>query len=137
MSKYTYASDVYSSLTQLEQAVSNMKLTLDGKPTTWCVVKPMINPRTIKIYTGDVIGYESGEPLTDIEINELSSSDNVYNVYSINDGDNFTEVAEADVASKVRAMRTSYARWLTVNKYYDNEDGSIMNVTNEDMSSYV
>lgn len=137
MSKYTYASDVYSSLTQLEQAVSNMKLTLDGKPTTWCVVKPMINPRTIKLSTGNVIGYDSGEPLTDIEINELSSSDNVYNVYSINDGDNFTEVAEADVASKVRAMRTSYARWLTVNKYYDNEDGSIMNVTNEDMSSYV
>ena len=137
MSKYTYASDVYSSLTQLEQAVSNMKLTLDGKPTTWCVVKPMINPRTIKLSTGNVIGYDSGEPLTDIEINELSSSDNVYNVYSINDGDNFTEVAEADVASKVRAMRTSYARWLTVNKYYDNENGSIINVTNEDMSSYV
>ena len=80
MSKYTYASDVYSSLTQLEQAVSNMKLTLDGKPTTWCVVKPMINPRTIKLSTGNVIGYDSGEPLTDIEINELSSSDNVYNV---------------------------------------------------------
>ena len=96
----------------------------------------MINPRTIKLSTGNVIGYDSGEPLTDIEINELSSSDNVYNVYSINDGDNFTEVAEADVASKVRA-NISYARWLTVNKYYDNEDGSIMNVTNEDMSSYV
>ena len=114
-----------------------MKLTLDGKPTTWCVVKPMINPRTIKLSTGNVIGYDSGEPLTDIEINELSSSDNVYNVYSINDGDNFTEVAEADVASKVRAMRTSYARWLAVNKYYDNEEDAVMNVTNEDMSGYV
>ena len=107
------------------------------RPTTWCVVKPMINPRTIKIYTGDVIGYDSGEPLTDIEINELSSSDNVYNVYSINDGDNFTEVAEADVAQKVKAMRTSYARWLAVNKYYDNEEDAVMNVTNEDMSGYV
>ena len=137
MSRYTYASQTYANLTQLETSVTNMKATLDGKPTTWCVVKPMINPRTIKIYTGDVIGYDSGEPLTDIEINELSSSDNVYNVYSINDGDNFTEVAEADVAHKVRAMRTSYARWLVVNKYYDNEEDAVMNVTNEDMSGYV
>ena len=137
MSKYTYAAHTYSTLTQLENAVTNMKAELDGKPTTWCVVKPMINPRTIKIYTGDVIGYDSGEPLTDIEINELSSSDKVYNVYSINDGDNFTEVAEKDVAQKVRAMRASYARWLAVNKYYDNENASIMNVTNEDMSGYV
>ena len=137
MSRYTYAGQTYGTLTELETAITNMKAALDGKPTTWCVVKPMINPRTIKIYTGDVIGYESGEPLTDIEINELSSSDKVYNVYSINDGDNFTEVAEKDVAQKVRAMRASYARWLAVNKYYDNENASIMNVTNEDMSGYV
>tara|TARA_A200000159_G_scaffold30688_1_gene27285 strand:- start:163 stop:576 length:414 start_codon:yes stop_codon:yes gene_type:complete len=137
MSRYTYAGQTHGTLTELETSVTNMKATLDGKPTTWCVVKPMINPRTINIYTGDVIGYDSGEPLTDIEINELSSSDNVYNVYSINDGDNFTEVAEADVAQKVRAMRASYSRWLTVNKYYDNEEEAVMNVTNEDMSGYV
>ena len=137
MSRYTYAGQTYGTITELETAITNMKAALDGKPTTWCVVKTMINPRTIKIYTGDVIGYDSGEPLTDIEINELSSSDSVYNVYSINDGDNFTEVAEADVAQKVRAMRTSYARWLAVNKYYDNEEEAVMNVTNEDMSSYV
>ena len=137
MSRYTYAGQTHGTLTELQTSVTNMKATLDGKPTTWCVVKPMINPRTIKIYTGDVIGYDSGEPLTDIEINELSSSDNVYNVYSINDGDNFTEVAEADVAQKVKAMRTSYARWLAVNKYYDNEEDAVMNVTNEDMSGYV
>lgn len=137
MSRYTYAGQTYSSLIQLENAVTDMKASLDGRPTTWCVVKAMINPRTIKIYTGDVIGYDSGEPLSDIEINELSSSDTVYNVYSINDGDNFTEVAEADVAQKVRAMRTSYARWLVVNKYYDNEEEAVMNVTNEDMSGYV
>ena len=137
MSRYTYAGQTYGTITELETAVTNMKASLDGRPTTWCVVKPMINPRTIKIYTGDVIGYDSGEPLTDIEINELSSSDTVYNVYSINDGDNFTEVVEADVAQKVRAMRTSYARWLAVNKYYDNEEEAVMNVTNEDMSGYV
>ena len=137
MSRYTYAGQTHGTLTELETSVTNMKATLDGRPTTWCVVKPMINPRTINLYTGDVIGYDSGEPLTDIEINELSSSDNVYNVYSINDGDNFTEVAEADVAGKVRAMRTSYARWLIVNKYYDNENESVMNITNEDMSGYV
>jgi hypothetical protein len=137
MSRYTYAGQTHGTLTELETSVTNMKATLDGRPTTWCVVKPMINPRTINIYSGDVIGYESGEPLTDIEINELSSSDNVYNVYSINDGDNFTQIPEADVAGKVRAMRTSYARWLIVNKYYDNENESVMNITNEDMSGYV
>ena len=137
MSKYTYASQTYVDLTQLENAVTNMKATLDGKPTVWCVVKPMVNAKTIKLSTGDVIGYDSGDPLTDAQINALDSSDKVYNVYSINDGDNFTEVAEADVASKVRAMRTSYAIWLTVDKYYNNENGLIMNVTNEDMSGYV
>jgi len=137
MAKYTYAYQPYDTVEEVESAATTMKNNLDNKPTTWCVVKPMINPRTIHIYSGDVIGYDSGDPLTDAEINSLSNSSNVYNVYSINDGDNFTEVAEADVAEKVRDMRTSYARWLEVNKYYDNENNAVINVTNQDMSSYV
>ena len=49
-----------------------MKTALDNNPQLWCVVKPMINPRTIKIYTGDVIGYDLGKPLTDAQINALN-----------------------------------------------------------------
>lgn len=137
MSRYVYASQQYDTLDEVEAAVTQMKDKLDNQPTTWCVVKPMINPRTIAIYSGDVIGYDSGEPLTDAQINALSNSSTVYNVYAIYDGDNFTEVAEADVASKVTNMRLSYARWLVVNKYFDIDNNSVNNVTNEDMSGYV
>lgn len=137
MSRYVYASQQYDTLDEVEAAVTQMKDKLDNQPTTWCVVKPMINPRTIAIYSGDVIGYDSGEPLTDAQINALSNSSAVYNVYAIYDGDNFTEVAEVDVASKVTNMRLSYARWLEVNKYFDTDNNSVNNVTNEDMSVYV
>ena len=137
MSRYGYAFKLYETTDEVEAAVTAMKANLDNSPTTWCVVKPMINPRTIAIYSGDVIAYDSGAALTDTQIKALNTSNTVYNVYSIHDGDNFTEVAEADVASKVRDMRTSYARWLLVDKYFDNSDGSTHNVTNEDMSGYV
>ena len=56
--------------------------------------------------------------------------------------DDFTEVSEAAVAGKVRAMRTGYATWLNLTKYFDSqvEEGQALityNVTNEDMSGYV
>ena len=137
MSRYIYAGNAYETLDEVEAAVRNIKDQLDNNPTTWCVVKPMINPTVIELSTGDVIGYDSGDPLTDQEIKALSDSDKIYNIFSIDAGDNFTEVPENAVAGKVRAMRTSYARWLAVNKYYDNEDEAVMNVTNEDMSGYV
>ena len=137
MSIYNYAAREYTSVENVEAAVTAMKTRLDNNPTDWCVVKPMINPRTIAIYSGDVIGYNSGEPLTDAQINALDNSSSIYNVYSLCDGSNFTEVAESDVASKVRAMRISYARWLLVDNYYDNETQKRITVTNEDMSGYV
>ena len=142
MSRYIYGGTAYETVPDVEAAVTAMKLRLDNNPTDWCVVKPMINPRTIKIYTGDVIAYDSGEPLTDAQINSLGSSENVYNVFSIYEGDNFTEVSEAAVAEKVRAMRKGYATWLNLTKYFDSnvEEGENLithNVTNEDMSGYV
>ena len=142
MPTYSYASKYYETVEEVEAAVTEMKTRLDNNPTDWCVVKPMINPRTIAIYSGDVIGYDSGEPLTDAQIKALNDDEwlggnTVYNVYSVVDGDNFTEVSEALAAQKVRTMRLSYARWLIVNRYFVNETGAIMNVTNEDMSGYV
>ena len=142
MAKYFYANTEYDTVEEVEAAVTAMKARLDNNPTDWCVVKPMINPRTIAIYSGDVIGYDSGEPLTDAQIKALNDDEwlggnTVYNVYSVVDGDNFTEVSEALAAQKVRTMRLSYARWLIVNRYFVNETGAIMNVTNEDMSVYV
>ena len=142
MPTYSYASKYYETVEEVEAAVTAMKTRLDNNPTDWCVVKPMINPRTIAIYSGDVIGYDSGKPLTDEQINALNPDEwlggnGVYNVYSINDGYNFTEASEALTAQKVRAMRIAYARWLIVNRYFVNETGAVMNVTNEDMSGYV
>ena len=142
MTKYMYASTAYETVEEVEAAVTAMKTRLDNNPTDWCVVKPMINPRTIAIYTGDVIGYDSGEPLTDAQINALNPDEwlggnGIYNVYSINSGDNFTEVSEALAVQKVKTLRTYYARWLVVNRYFVNETGAVMNVTNEDMSGYV
>ena len=137
MSRYVYALNQYETVDEVNAAVTSLKNTLDTKPTTWCVVKPMINPRTIELPQGNVIGYDSGDPLTDAQINALNSSDTVYNVYSINDGDNFTEVAEKDVAGKVRVMRQLYGRWLRVQFYYDTENNESIFVTQEDMSGYV
>lgn len=142
MSKYMYAATAYETVEEVEAAVTAMKTRLDNNPTDWCVVKPMINPRTIAIYSGDVIGYDSGEPLTDVQINALNPDEwlggnGIYNVFSINSGDNFTEVSEAVAVQKVRTIRTYYARWLIVNRYFVNETGAVMNVTNEDMSGYV
>ena len=123
MPTYSYASKYYETVEEVEAAVTAMKTRLDNNPTDWCVVKPMINPRTIAIYSGDVIGYDSGKPLTDEQINALNPDEwlggnGVYNVYSINDGYNFTEASEALTAQKVRAMRISYARWLIVNRSF-------------------
>ena len=146
MNKYIYATNEYETMSAVETAVTAMKTRLDNNPTDWCVIKSMINPRTIKIYSGDVIGYDSGNALTDAQINALSSSDNVYNIFSINDGDNFTEVTEGDIAEIVNTMRSSYGRWLGVDKYcvieLNDETNELIsstqhNATNEDMSSYV
>ena len=117
-----------------------MKTRLDNNPTDWCVVKPMINPRTIAIYSGDVIGYDSGEPLTDAQINALSNSDTVYNIYSIRDGYNYTTLSEVDTIKKVSEMRKSWAIWNRVDVYVEiTTENNIIehDVTNEDMSGYV
>tara|TARA_B000000532_G_scaffold203237_1_gene170255 strand:- start:88 stop:537 length:450 start_codon:yes stop_codon:yes gene_type:complete len=149
MNKYIYANNLYDTVNEVEAAVTTIKARLDNNPTDWCSVKPMINPRTIAIYSGDVIGYDLGEPLTDAQIKALGSSNNLYNIYSFYEGDNFTEVPEENMAQKVEALRTPYARRLKVNKYFHvvgvmegevfnpTEEATIYNVTNEDMSGYV
>jgi len=137
MSRYFYATIPYETITDVEAAVRNMKDTLDNKPTTWCVVKAMINPKTISLSSGDIIGWETGEPLNDSQIKSLSSSDTIYNVYAIQGGDNFTEVAEKDVSTKVNDMRKFYANWAAVESYFDSQETKFINITNEDMSGYV
>ena len=137
MSRYFYATIPYETITDVEAAVRNMKDTLDNKPTTWCVVKAMINPKTISLSSGDIIGWETGEPLNDSQIKSLSSSDTIYNVYAIQGGDNFTEVAEKDVSTKVNDMRKIYANWAVVESYFDSQETKFINITNEDMSGYV
>jgi len=137
MSNYFYATIPYETVSDVEAAVRNMKDTLENKPTTWCVVKPMINPKIIPLSTGNVVAWDSGDPLNDAQIKALSSSDTVYNVYSIQGGENLTEVKEKDVAAKVEKMRKVYANWAMVTSYYDKQNNEMLAVTNEDMSGYV
>ena len=142
MSRYIYAEVAYETVDEVEAAVTAMKARLDNNPTDWCVVKPSVSSKTLSIDGNDVVAYQYGNPLNDTQINALDSSDTVYNVFSINDADNYTAVSEGDVAAKVTAMRRSYARWLALDKYFDSqvEDGAALityNVTNEDMSGYV
>ena len=142
MSRYIYAETAYDTVDEVEAAVTAMKARLDNNPTDWCVVKPSVSSKTLRIDGNDVVAYAYGDPLNDTQINALSSSDTVYNVFSINDAYNYTAVSEADVAAKVTALRKSYARWLALNKYFDSqvEEGAASityNVTNEDMSGYV
>ena len=142
MTRYIYAEVAYETVEQVEVAVKAMKARLDNNPTDWCVVKPSINSKTLHIGGNEVVAYAYGNPLTDAQINALDSSETVYNVFSINDADNYTEISEDNVAEKIRLMRASYGRWLAVDKYFDSqvEDGELLityNVTNEDMSVYV
>jgi len=142
MTRYIYAETAYDTVDEVEEAVTAMKARLDNNPTDWCVVKPSISSKTPRIDGNEIVAYAYGNPLTDAEINALDSSETVYNVFSINDADNYTEVSEDNVAEKIRLMRASYGRWLSVDKYFDSqvEDGGVLithNVTNEDMSVYV
>ena len=142
MTRYIYAQVAYETVDEVQEAVTAMKARLDNNPTDWCVVKPSISSKTLRIDGNEVVAYAYGNPLTDAEINELDRSETVYNVFSINDADNYTEVSEDNVAEKIRTMRASYGRWLSVDKYFDSqvEDGEALithNVTNEDMSVYV
>ena len=142
MTRYLYAQVAYETVNDVEEAVTVMKARLDNNPTDWCVVKPSISSKTLRIDGNDVVAYAYGDPLTDAQINALDSSETVYNVFSVYDADNYTAVSEADVAAKVTALRRSYARWLALDKYFDSqvEEGAASityNVTNEDMSGYV
>ena len=76
--------------------------------------------------------------------NEVKDPITVPNPVSVTNKINsdFTEVLETNVSQKVKEMRTKYAKWLDLEKYYDSqvEEGADLithNVTNEDMSSYV
>lgn len=142
MTRYIYAETAYDTVNEVEAAVTSMKSRLDNNPTDWCVVKPSVSSKTLRIDGNDIVAYQYGNPLNDTQINALDSSDTVYNVFSINDADNYTAVSEADVAAKVTALRRGYARWLALDKYFDSqvEEGAALityNVTNEDMSGYV
>ena len=142
MSRYIYAEAAYDTVSDVEAAVTAMKKRLDNNPTDWCVVKPVVKTKTINIDDKDIVAYEYGNPLSDTQIKALSSSDDVYNLFSVNDGYNYTAVSESDTVIGVQHMRKSYAKWLDVSKYYDTqvEEGQPLithNVTNEDMSGYV
>lgn len=141
MSNYLYAHTNYETITEVENAATEMKAALDNRPSEWCVVKPVVSLKTITIDGQDLVAYEYGEPLNDAQVLALDTSETLYNVYSVHDGDNFTNISESDAVTKVAAMRTRYAQWKEVNKYFNARmpDHSVeeFDITNEDLSSYV
>jgi len=164
MARYNYAHKGYETVAEVEQAVTAFKTRLDNNPTDWCSVKPLIDSQVIFIQEDNskpietaedtivkstsknikpVRTYQYGDVLSDAEINDLGgSSEKYYNVFAVHDGSNFTHVSEVEVVEKVLQMRTSYAKWRQVDKYYDTqvsegEDSIEINVSNQDMTKYV
>lgn len=140
MGHYIYATKKYETLEEVEAAVTSMKTRLDKHPNDWCVVKAAKNSKTIFIDKKEIIAYEYGDELSDNQITNYINNEKIYNVFSINDGDNFTEVTGSDVAKKVELLRSYYANWLNVDKYLSVDDANeftFNNVENEDMSVYV
>lgn len=139
MSNFLYAHNYYETIAEVEAAATEMKTALDTSPTDWCVVKPSIKTTNILFEEKTIVAHQYGDPLEDNEILALGSSNKKYNVYSVHDGDNFSAVNESDVLTKVGEMRTSYAKWKQVNKYFSTDDNILdeYDITNEDMSGYV
>ena len=140
MGHYIYATKKYETLEEVEAAVTSMKARLDKNPNDWCVVKAAKNSKTLFIDKKEIIAYEYGDELSDNQISNYINNEKIYNVFSINDGDNFTEVKGSDVAKKVELLRSYYANWLNVDKYISVDDANeftFNNVKNEDMSVYV
>ena len=164
MARYIYAHNAYKTVTKVKEAVTAFKTRLDNNPTDWCGVKPLIDSQVISIPEDNsepietaedtivkststniqsVRTYQYGDALSDEEINALGGeSEKYYNVFAVHDGSNFTHISEVEVVEKVLQMRTSYAKWRQVDKYYDTqvsegEDSIEINVSNEDMTKYV
>ncbi len=164
MARYIYAHKAYETVTKVQEAVTAFKTRLDNNPTDWCGVKPLIDSQVISIPEDNsepietaedtivkststniqsVRTYQYGDALSDEEINALGGeSEKYYNVFAVHDGSNFTHISEVEVVEKVLQMRTSYAKWRQVDKYYDTqvsegEDSIEINVSNEDMTKYV
>tara|TARA_Y100000287_G_C14119294_1_gene304091 strand:+ start:239 stop:673 length:435 start_codon:yes stop_codon:yes gene_type:complete len=140
MGHYIYATKKYETLEEVEAAVTSMKTRLDKNPNDWCVVRAAKNIKTLFIDKKEIIAYEYGDELSDNQISNYINNEKIYNVFSINDGDNFTEVKGSDVAKKVELLRSYYANWLNVDKYISVDDANeftFNNVKNEDMSVYV
>lgn len=164
MARYIYAHKPYETVTEVEEAVTAFKTRLDNNPNDWCGVKLLTDSQLIFIQEDNskpietsedtivkststniqaVQTYQYGDALSDAQINALGgSSEKYYNVFAIHDGHNFTNFSETKTVEKVLEMRTSYAKWREVNKYYDThvsegEDSIEINVSNEDMAKYV
>ena len=140
MGHYIYATKKYETLEEVEAAVTSMKTRLDKNPNDWCVVRAAKNIKTLFIDKKEIIAYEYGDELSDNQVTNYINNEKIYNVFSINDGDNFTEVKGSDVAKKVELLRSYYANWLNVDKYISVDDANeftFNNVKNEDMSVYV
>ena len=135
MTKFLYAQKYYETETEVANAASKIKVELDTLPTKWCVVKPSIKQTTLVIDGETIVAHEYGDALNDTQILALDNSKTIYNVYSVHDGDNFTNVESDEAKIIVGRMREAYANWLEVTHYYDQEKA--LPITNEDMFGYV
>ena len=129
--EYLYAVNGYSSLAEVDEAVSNLKQRLDNNPNDWCYVKTCTGNDT----DGWLI---QGGNLTDDQIQNPDTS-LLYSVNSTVTGDNGVGLTSSQMTEKVIEIRRAYANYLSANTIFITEGDSTSETapSNENMNVYV
>ena len=120
---WTYGDGIYRTEAEVDAAVSEMKYTLDNRPTSWVQVK---------LLTGsDSDGWTTpADRLTDEQIKNLDDS-SYYNVSSITHGVTYTAITGVEAKTRIWGeLRSWFADDYSVNRITKREEYA---PTNEDM----
>lgn len=122
--EWIYNNNRYTSQSDLEAAVVELKSRLDNNPTDWVTVKEVTSDGN----GGWVI---PSETLSDSEINSLDAS-SYYTVHSMYSGLSHIGISGDEATAKVAEYRTEYAQIIGANTILEE-----YSPTNVDMSGYV
>ena len=140
MPQYVYANEIYNSITDLENAVVNMKAKLDNEPCEWCSVRSVNSSMN-----GDTEVWVTGNLLDNDQLNNLPDDDSRYMISSIIKGSNDLGISREDLLSRINEYRVFYSNYHIVNKYFTYEfdeelqelQQNTFDVTNENMNIYM
>ena len=120
-----YALNEYKSVAEVEAAAAEMLITLQTKPTAWCIVKRLNGNPT----DGFNIPIDA---LTDEEILNISGDD-WYSVAAVVSGFNESGLTAAQAIDAVNTLRAEYADYHRISIYTVIEEIS----TSQDFSAYL